>query len=151
MAAVWMRLRWELRSQWRSWSGLVLVISLGGGAAMAAAAGARRTETAYPRFVQAQDGSDIILGGFPGEIDPERAMARAAALPEVLRWARVDLVASVAVRASGRRVAIPGLTAVTDLSGRWGFEVDRFKVVSGRLADRKAPDQAVIDFAAADR
>jgi hypothetical protein len=45
---------WELRSVWLPWLGLALVIGLGQGAAIAAAADARRTETADPRFVQAQ-------------------------------------------------------------------------------------------------
>ena len=67
VSAVWMRLRSELQARWRSWLGLALLIGLAGAAA--AAAGARRTETAYPRFVQAQNGYDLITGGFPGNID----------------------------------------------------------------------------------
>ena len=56
VSAVWMRLRSEIRTRWRSWLGLALLIGLVGAAAVAAAACARRTETAYPRFVQAQNG-----------------------------------------------------------------------------------------------
>jgi hypothetical protein len=52
ISAVWLRLRSELRARWRSWLGLALLIGLAGGAAVAAAAEARRTETAYPRFIQ---------------------------------------------------------------------------------------------------
>jgi hypothetical protein len=83
VGAVWMRLRSELRARWRAWLGLALLIGLVGAAAVAAAAGVRRTETAYPRFVQAQNGYDLITGGFPGRIDPGRALARMEALPEV--------------------------------------------------------------------
>src|SRR5215212_2029936 len=90
MSAVWMRLRSEMRARWRSWLGLALLIGIAGGAAVAAAVGARRTETAYPRFVQAQKGYDLVTGGFPGNIDAERA-------------------------------------AVTDLSGRAGFQLNRFR------------------------
>jgi hypothetical protein len=50
-----MRLRSELRTRWRPWLVLALLIGVAAGAAVAAAAGARRTETAYPRFVQAQN------------------------------------------------------------------------------------------------
>jgi hypothetical protein len=120
VSAVWMRLRSELRIRWRSWLGLALLIGLVGAAAVAAAAGARRTETAYPRFVQAQNGYDLIAGGFPGRIDPERALAKMEALPEVAQWARVDVAASAAVLPSGRVVPAPELMAVTDLAGR-GF------------------------------
>src|SRR5690242_20520798 len=76
VTAVWMRLRSELRTRWRAWLGLALLIGLAGAAAVAAAAGARRTETAYPRFVQAENGYDLITGGFPGNVDPGRALAR---------------------------------------------------------------------------
>jgi hypothetical protein len=121
VSAVWMRLRSELRTRWRAWLGLALLIGLVGAAAVAAAAGARRTETAYPRFVQAQNGYDLITGGFPERIDPRRALARMEALPEVAQWARVDVAASSAVLPSGRVALSPELMAVTDLMGRAGF------------------------------
>jgi hypothetical protein len=105
-----MRLRSELRARWRSWLGLVLLIGLVG----AAAAGARRTAP-YPRFVQAQNGYDLITGGSSGKIDPGRALARMEALPEVAQWARIDMVASAAILPSGRVAPAPELVAVTDL------------------------------------
>jgi hypothetical protein len=151
MNAVWMRLRSEMRSRWRSWLGLALLIGLGGGAAVAAAAGARRTETAYPRFVQVHKGYDLVTGGFPDNIDPERALAQMAAMPEVLQSARVDVASYAAILPSGRRVSVPELAAVTDLSGRAGLQFNRFKVVSGRMADLRAPDEAMVDFPIAER
>jgi hypothetical protein len=146
-----MRLRSELRSRWRAWLGLALLIGLAGAAAVAAAAGARRTETAYPRFVQAQNGYDLITGGFPGKIDPARALAKMEALPEVGQWARVDMVASAAILPSGRVAPAPELMAVTDLAGRAGFRLNRFKVISGRMVNLRAPGEAVVDFPTADR
>jgi hypothetical protein len=146
-----MRLRSELRTRWRSWLGLALLIGLAGAAAVTAAAGARRTETAYPRFVQAQNGYDLITGGFPGNIDPARALARIEALPEVAQWARIDVAASTAILPSGRVAPAPELMAVTDLAGRAGFQLNRFKVISGRLANPRAPGEAMIDFPTADR
>jgi ABC-type lipoprotein release transport system permease subunit len=149
--AVWLRLRSELRARWRAWLGLALLIGLAGGAAGAAAAGARRTETAYPRFVQAHKGYDLVTGGFPGKLDPERTLTRMAAMPEVLEWARLDVAAYAAILPSGRRVSIPELAALTDLSGRVGYRLNRFKVLSGRLADLGAPEEAMIDFPTADQ
>jgi hypothetical protein len=151
VSAVWMRLRSELRTRWRAWLGLALLIGLAGAAAVAAAAGARRTETAYPRFVQAQNGYDLITGGFPQNIDPARALARMEALPEVAQWARIDVAASVALLPSGRVASAPELMAVTDLTGQAGFQLNRFKVISGRMANLRAPGEAVIDFPTADR
>ena len=116
-----MRLRSEIRTRWRSWLGLALLIGLAGAAAVAAAAGARRTETAYPRFVQAQNGYDLITGGFPGNIDPARALARIEAMPEVAQWARIDVAASTAILPSGRVAPAPELMAVTDLMRTGGL------------------------------
>ena len=150
MSAVWMRLRSEIRTRWRSWLGLALLIGLAGAAAVAAAAGARRTETAYPRFVQAQNGYDLITGGSSGNIDPARALAQIEALPEVAQWARIDVAASTAILPSGRVAPAPELMAVTDLRGRAGFRLNRFKVISGRMVSLRAPGEAMIDFPTAD-
>ena len=138
MSAVWMRLRSEIRTRWRSWLGLALLIGLAGAAAVAAAAGARRTETAYPRFVQAQNGYDLITGGSSGNIDPGRGLTQIEAMPAVGQWARIDVAASSAILPSGRMAPAPELMAVTDLSGRAGFRLNRFKVISGRIANLRA-------------
>src|SRR6266568_1416363 len=151
VSAVWMRLRSELRARWRSWLGVALLIGLAGAAAVAAAAGARRTETAYPRFVQAQNGYDLVTGGFAPSIDPARALAQMEAMPEVSQWARIDVAASTAILPSGREAPAPELMAVTDLTGRAGFRLNRFKVIAGRPADLRAPGEAMIDFPIADR
>ncbi|HEX7269615.1 MAG TPA: hypothetical protein VF256_19640 [Streptosporangiaceae bacterium] len=45
MGAVWLRLRAELRQQWRGWLALAVLLGLIGGIALTAAAGARRTDT----------------------------------------------------------------------------------------------------------
>src|SRR2546430_12828920 len=125
-----MRLRSEVRSGWRSWLALALLIGLAGGAAVAAAAGARRTETAYPRFVQAQNGYDLITGGSSGKIDPGRALAKIEALPEVAQWARIDMAAASAILPSGRGAPAPGAIAVTDLQGRAGLRLNRLHGIS---------------------
>ena len=41
----------ELRGRWLSWAALVLLVGLAGGVVLTAAAGARRTDSAYPRFL----------------------------------------------------------------------------------------------------
>ena len=46
MNAVWLRLRVEARAHWRSWLGVALLVGILTGAAIAAFAGARRTQTA---------------------------------------------------------------------------------------------------------
>ena len=51
MATVWLLLRADLRRRWRALLGLALILGLAGGVVITAAAGARRTETAYPRLL----------------------------------------------------------------------------------------------------
>lgn len=52
MAAVGYRLRAELRWRWRVWLALAAVVGLVAGAVLAIVAGARRTQSAYPRFLE---------------------------------------------------------------------------------------------------
>jgi ABC-type lipoprotein release transport system permease subunit len=149
--AVWTRACWEFRSGSRVWVLLAVLIALAAGVAMAAAAGARRTETAYPRFVAAQRGYDVSIGGISGNVDPEQARARIVRLPQVVEWSRLDLVAERAELPSGRTVTAPELVALTDLQGRTGFTISRFKVLSGRVFDPQAPGEAVVEFSTAAR
>ena len=70
MTATWFRLRAQLRTGWRPVVGLGILIAIFGGIALAAAAGARRTATAYPRFVVASHDGDVLISplatGFHG-------------------------------------------------------------------------------------
>src|SRR5256885_14418413 len=61
MGAVWLRLRAELRQQWRGWLALAVLVGLIGGVALTAAAGARRTDTAYPRFLRESHAADLLV------------------------------------------------------------------------------------------
>ena len=151
MNAVLVRLRSELRSRWRAWLGLALLLGLAGGGATAAGAGARRTASAYPRFVTAQKGFDLLTGGFPDNIDPDKALATIERFPVVKEWARSDVVADAGILPDGNELTVPQLAAVADLHGRGGIQINRFKVLSGRLFDLKAPDEAVVDFGVAER
>src|SRR2546429_8966222 len=81
VSAVWMRLRSELRPRWRAWLGLALLIGLVGAAAVAAAAGARRTGTAHPRVVRAHNGYDLITRGVPRGPRAGAAPAPAGGVP----------------------------------------------------------------------
>jgi ABC-type lipoprotein release transport system permease subunit len=148
---VWARARWEFGSDSRAWVVLVVLIALAAGAAMAAAAGAMRAESAYPRFLSAQRGYDVATGGIAGNVDPEAARARIVQLPQIAEWSRLDLVAAQAVLPSGRIATAPELVTVTDLQGRTGFAMNRFKVVAGRVFDPRSPGEAVTDFSTADR
>jgi hypothetical protein len=55
--------RRELRSRWRSLTALGLLAGVAGGITVAAIAGARRTDAAYPRYKHATASPDAIVFG----------------------------------------------------------------------------------------
>ena len=69
MRAVRACLRVELRTRWRSWVVLALFIGFAGGVVLTTAAGARRTASAYTRFLRASNAADLLVSpdqtGFP--------------------------------------------------------------------------------------
>jgi ABC-type lipoprotein release transport system permease subunit len=150
MGAVWARARAEVRSTWRAWLVLALLIALAGGAATAAAAGARRTQTAYPRLVRAERGYDVTTGGGLGE-DPEKDLATIEQLPEVAEWGRADLVSFAVILPSGRLATVPEVAVGSDPRNQIGVTINGFKILSGRPLDPHGTDEAIVDFSTADR
>jgi hypothetical protein len=57
MSVVWLAVRATARSRWRSLAALALLLGLIGGVALTAAAGARRTDTSFPRLLRATQAS----------------------------------------------------------------------------------------------
>src|SRR5687767_1561119 len=114
-----MRLRAEFRARWRAWLGLALAFGIAGGAATAAAAGARRTESAYPRFVEEYEAFDLITGGLgSGRPDAIDRMQRAIReLPQVEEFAMSQFVAESVVLPSGASVSFPEIFVAGDSSG----------------------------------
>jgi hypothetical protein len=147
MGAVWLRLRAELRHQWRAWLALAVLLGVIGGIALTAAAGARRTDTAYPRFLRASHAAQMAvlptLSGFRGYF---RAVAR---LPQVASSASAAFL----------QMSFPGpgaspfsdLTAEASPAGGEGVSIDHVKVVAGRLFDPADPHAVMIDQQVADR
>ncbi|MFY9589139.1 MAG: FtsX-like permease family protein, partial [Actinomycetota bacterium] len=54
------------RAKWRGWLGLALMIAAFGGTTLATVAGARRTDSAYPRFLLEKNPFDQFLLGIAG-------------------------------------------------------------------------------------
>ena len=61
MGSTWLALRADLRVRWRAMAGLALLLGLIGGVVLTAAAGARRTDTAYPRLLQWARAAQVII------------------------------------------------------------------------------------------
>jgi ABC-type lipoprotein release transport system permease subunit len=155
MAAVWMRLLAEMRARWRAWLALALMFGLAAGASIAAIAGASRTDTAYPRFLQAQDAFDALTGG-GAEDQYDKRFEAIQNLPEVEDAVTIIIIGGefvVPAKAGDPEqvVTLPEAIVATDPEGRTLYETNRAKVLEGRMADRSRPDEALVPFTLAER
>lgn len=139
MDAVRLRFASELRGRWRAWLALALVAGLMAGLVLAAVAGARRTESAYDRFLNRQRGADVA---FPddGETPPPPDLRAIERLPQVAESAR------------GKVFYGPGnIAALAPADGRLGTTINRVKLLEGRLPDPRRVDEALLAFPAAEQ
>jgi hypothetical protein len=144
MAAVWLRFRIELRARWQGWLVLALLVGLLGGTVLALAAGARRTDTAYRRFLEAHAAYDTIVVGEVVGSDYQPATHtedEVRSLPEVADVAPAGF--SYVELGAGYGVLVPP-------DQRIGTEVNRFKLLEGRRPDPQDPTEAVVSFTLAE-
>ena len=128
MAAVWLVIRTLLRARWRSWLVLAVLAGLAGGMVIAVAAGARRTDAAYPSLIAWSAAPDALVA--PGrERVPQVSEAAAVTAYGVLSPAVLDVYAPADSR-------IPG--------SLW-----HRKLLAGRPADPRRADEAEVEFTAA--
>ena len=137
---VWLALRADLRLRWRAVLGLALLLGLIGGVVLTAAAGARRTDTAYPRLLRWSHAASVQvvptcagLGGFYHGL---------AHLPQVASiWTGVVYTLALPPPAP------PGsqLEAVASPDGALGTSTDRVRVLAGRPFDPADPRAVMID------
>jgi hypothetical protein len=142
-AAVWLTLRADLRRRWRPLLALALLLGLLGGVVLTAAAGARRTGTAYPRFLGWANASqvDIVPPGTTVPGDYYRGLAK---LPQVESMGIGQLF----------QAALPAdkqtpVQLIWSPDGRYGTQVDRARVLAGHLFTEGAAGQAMINQAMA--
>jgi ABC-type lipoprotein release transport system permease subunit len=147
MNAVWMRLRSELRSRFGALVALGLIVGIMGGVVIAAAAGARRTLTAYPRFLAAENALDTVvdISGHTAAIPALRRQV--LALPQIKASAEVSLAQGY-LRLPGS--SKPGnVFLITNPDGSFGVSLNRAKILHGRMWNARAPDEIVPSFAVA--
>jgi len=116
---------------------------------MSIAAGARRTETAYGRFLDSHAASDFVIGnGFAG---PQIDLDAIARLPSVATAARVKALVANGRTESGRTIFLSQMAVLAPADNGFGGEVDRWKMLSGRRADPRRVEEAVAGFQLARR
>ena len=138
MTTVWFALRADVRRRWPALLSLAVLLGLIGGVVLTAAAGARRTDTAYPRLLTWANASqvDIVPGG-TGFTGYYTALAR---LPHIAAMTTVSIYNVVL---SPRNPGLVNLMSSPD--GAMGVSVNRVKILAGRLYNPKAPGQAMVD------
>ena len=161
MGIVWLRWSAELRARWRALVVTALLVGIGGGVALSAFAGARRTDTAMASFVSyslPDDGGFIFgspsrptvpPGAVANSLAPSGAVRRILSLPQVKDWFEAPYL-FMATDPSGSDVGTlnpAGFSTAEALR-----DVDRPLVVAGHLPDPSHPfDVAVNEFAADER
>lgn len=127
---------------------VALAIGLAGGVVLALVAGARRTDSAYERFIRTHDAYDLLLiSGIPGlfefaPLDLEEIARRG----EVRDATPLRVVAITGVAPDGTLITPGSANFGGDPTGRYGTELNRFKVLEGRLPDPERPDEVVVGF-----
>jgi hypothetical protein len=155
MAAVWYRLRAELRSRWRAWVGLALLVGIAGGVSLALVAGARRTDSAYTRLLAAERPYDVAVfeGGFAGDLDVPDFLDRVAAMPEVAESARFrSLFDNGGQTGDGRRIGEPDyLQTIVAEDEQAAAVLARQKLLEGRHPDPDVAGEVAVNFTVAER
>jgi ABC-type lipoprotein release transport system permease subunit len=123
-----------------------VAVGLAAGAVVALAAGARRTESAYDRFLVRSLPSDVLIQASSGFVGPGVDQEAVAQLPQVRRVARGVVLFMGGTAPSGRRLTLGDFIGVASSDGRFGRSVDRWTLLEGRRPDDRRADEVVIGF-----
>jgi ABC-type antimicrobial peptide transport system permease subunit len=136
------------RRAWRAWLTLALLLGVMGGFALAAAAGAERTNTAYPRLLTWSHASDLQVipegTGLPGYYQALGSLPQVAAMS-------TGKVLNMTIRVRGHYLPAAHIQVFASPDGQMGRGVDRVKVLSGRLSDPADPRAIMINQELADQ
>jgi hypothetical protein len=141
MNALWLTLRAELRRRWRPMLGLALLLGMIGGVVLTAAAGAERTDTAYPRLLSEANAGQVLLISSP--YTPAAFYARLRRLPQVASLSEASLYDALLPGRHG-----PTGTVVETFSSpndSFGVTGDRVRILSGRWFNPADPRAVMID------
>ncbi len=130
-----------MRQRWRVALGTAVLLGLVGGVALTAAAGARRTDSAYPRLLRWSNAATVQVipecvgvGGF------YTALAR---LPQVASMS-TEVVYELAIPARSGGLA-GRLEAVASPDGTLGSTTDRIRILAGQRPSATDPSGVMID------
>ena len=144
MDALRLTLRAELRRRWRPMLGLALLLGVIGGVVLTAAAGARRTDTAYPRLLRSANPAQLLV--IPDEPVPPAFYPRLSHLPQVASLSVASLYDALLPGRHGPSAALA--ETLSSPNDSFGVTGDRVRILSGRVPDRDDPHAVMIDLRA---
>jgi hypothetical protein len=151
MRVVAYRLRTTL---WRRVGGLlaiVILVGLTGGIALGSIAAARRTQSAYPKFLASTNPSVMTVSAFSGTGGGTASLQSIIGrLPQVRRVRELDVIGVTPLTKSGAPDSseVPNVFAIGSSDGEI-LEQDRVTPTEGRVFDPARPDEAVVTSSAA--
>jgi hypothetical protein len=147
---VWMRARSEVRSRWRATLLLTVLIGLSGAVILTAAAGARRTDSAYPAYLSATNAADYLVG--TENSGDNRLYQQVAHLPQV-RASGIMAGPPLASETKGQLDEDEGayVQSVASEDGISGYSVGGMKLNSGHMPDPGHPYEAAANVTLAHR
>jgi ABC-type lipoprotein release transport system permease subunit len=137
-----MAFRAALRQRWRSWLAVALLVGVSGGAVTAAAAGARRTDAAYPRLLSWSKPPDVMFFSASG-------YSRTFATLPIAALARLPQAATAGDMTGYTAVNPPDLELLAPRGNRIPGVFWHRKLLAGRLPDPRRADEADISFTVA--
>jgi putative ABC transport system permease protein len=149
----WYHLRVDLKNRWRPLFALALAVGLGGGVALAALAGARRSDEAMPQFLSYNlpDNASVVFNNpvpRSSPLVPPAVEARVLHLPQVVAWYSQDYLFLTPAR-SGQ--ALGSLNPVAPIDAQAFRDVDRLLVIAGTYPRPADASQAAVNETAAQR
>ncbi len=153
------RFRATFRRRWAGYLTLVVLIGLVGGVALAAVAGARRTQSSFPIYLASTNPSDVQtfmeFAPITGTGYSAKVTAAVARVPHVERAVTVvGFDGTLQVLGKRPTGGVPG-EAPPALEGSTGsaaeyYATDRVKVLQGRMGDPARLDEMVMSAGAAE-
>ena len=143
MAPFWLRLRADIRLRWRPLVALALLLGVVGGVVLTAAAGARRTDTAYQRLLTWANASQVDVVPQSEGADFNRYATALARLPQVAAMsANVLYQLALPVPRGNPDSPVQAWAVPRQVTG---VPADRVKILTGRPFDPAAAGQAMVD------
>ena len=136
-----------LARHWRSFVSAAVTISVCFGLAFFAIAGARRTQSAYPRFLEHANSSTISVG--TSRVYDDATDKAIAAIPEV-RESRTNIGVGLYLVVGGQPDVAQSFGVEGTFNGRY-LDQDKFSPTQGRMADADRSDEVVVNEFGAER